>query len=73
MDPVRGLLVYGSLVNNSLEVIDLKTSKRLHGYHVAPWLHVIALDYAEGAAHVSAIGVTCRPSSDQWLLENSAG
>lgn len=55
VDPVRNLLLTGSLISNMLEVIDLKTKARVAKYYVGPWLRTIALDTRAGIAYVSSI------------------
>jgi len=55
VDPVRNLLLAGSLVSNMLDVIDLETRARVAKYYVGPWLRTIALDSAAGVAYVSSI------------------
>ena len=56
VDPVRNLLLAGSLVSNMLDVIDLETRARVAKYYVGPWLRTIALD--------SAAGILCRVASE---------
>jgi len=55
VDPVRNLLLTGSLISNMLEVIDLETKARVAKYYVGPWLRTIVLDTARGVAYVSSI------------------
>lgn len=55
VDPVRNLLLTGSLISNMLDVIDLKTGSRVAKYYVGPWLRSIALDVKSGIAYVSSI------------------
>ena len=54
IDPGRRWLVCGSLVDNSLWVIDLETGRRLARYHVGPWLREIVLDPESATAYVSS-------------------
>ena len=54
IDPVRNLLLTGSMVTNRLDVIDLKRNARVAQYYVAPWLRTIALDTRAGIAYVSS-------------------
>jgi DNA-binding beta-propeller fold protein YncE len=53
IDPVRKLLLCGSMVNNLLEVIDLETNKRIAKYYVGPWFRKIVLDTNTGIAYIS--------------------
>ena len=55
VDPVRNLLLAGSLISNMLEVIDLETKTRVAKYYVGPWLRTIVPDNARGVAYVSSI------------------
>jgi hypothetical protein len=55
VDPVRNLLLTGSLISNMLEVIDLETKVRVAKYYVGPWLRTIVLDTARGVAYVSSV------------------
>ncbi|TAJ85700.1 hypothetical protein EPO44_16235 [bacterium] len=55
VDPVRNLLLTGSLISNMLEVIDLETKARVAKYYVGPWLRTIALDTEAGVAYVSSM------------------
>ena len=54
VDPVRNLLLTVSGLTNTLDVIDLKTRKRVAKYYIAPWLRTIALDAKVGIAYVSS-------------------
>jgi len=54
VDSERNLLLTASLATNMLDVIDLKTYKRITKYYVAPWLHDICLDTKNGVAYVSS-------------------
>ncbi|MBD2020004.1 hypothetical protein H6F43_07365 [Leptolyngbya sp. FACHB-36] len=56
VDATRNLLLTGSLATNMLEVIDLKTYKRLAQYRLGPWLREICLDPESGVAYVSSNG-----------------
>jgi DNA-binding beta-propeller fold protein YncE len=55
VDPVRNLLLTASGFTNMLDVIDLKTEKRVAKYYVAPWLRTIALDVKAGIAYISSV------------------
>jgi DNA-binding beta-propeller fold protein YncE len=54
VDSERNLLLTASLATNMLDVIDLKTYRRLAQYYIAPWLHDISLDTKAGFAYVSS-------------------
>lgn len=54
VDPVRNLLLCGSLVNNLMEVIDLETQRSVAKYHVCPWLRDITVNSKAGVAYVSS-------------------
>jgi len=54
VDPVRNLLLTGSLTSNTVEVIDLETKARVAKYYVGPWLRTIVVDSARGVAYVSS-------------------
>jgi hypothetical protein len=54
VDSERNLLLTASLATNMLDVIDLKTYRRVAQYYVAPWLHEICLDTNAGFAYVSS-------------------
>jgi len=54
VDSERNLLLTASLATNMLDVVDLKTYKRVTKYYVAPWLHDICLDTKAGVAYVSS-------------------
>ena len=54
VDSKRNLLLTASLATNMLDVIDLKTYRRVAQYYVAPWLHDISLDTKAGFAYVSS-------------------
>ncbi len=54
VDPERDLLLTASLATNMVDVIDLRTYKRLAKYYVAPWLRSFALDTEAGVAYVSS-------------------
>lgn len=56
VDTSRNLLLSGSLATNMLEVLDLKTHKRLAHYRLGPWLREICLDTDAGMAYVSSNG-----------------
>jgi hypothetical protein len=53
VDPVRRLILVGSLVTNQLEVIDLDSQQRLAVYYVGPWLRSLSLDVEAGQAYLS--------------------
>jgi hypothetical protein len=55
VDPVRNLLLTGSLISNMLEVIDLEMQARVAKFYVGPWLRTIVLDSGRGVAYVSSI------------------
>ena len=54
VDPERNLLLTASLATNMVDVIDLKTYRRVAQYYVAPWLRDISLDTRAGIAYVSS-------------------
>jgi|GEM_PF-6248792 len=54
VDPERNLLLTASLATNMVDVVDLKTYRRVAKYYVAPWLHDICLDIRAGFAYVSS-------------------
>jgi DNA-binding beta-propeller fold protein YncE len=53
VDPLRRLLVAGSLVTNRVEVIDLTSQQRLAEFYIGPWLRTISLDTGSGLAYIS--------------------
>lgn len=55
VDEKRNLLLTASLVTNMLEVIDLRTDKRMARYYLGPWLRSICVDDKSGVAYVSSI------------------
>jgi DNA-binding beta-propeller fold protein YncE len=55
VDSERNLLLAGSLSNNMLDVIDLKTNTRVAQYWIGPWLRKISVDSKRGFAIVSSI------------------
>jgi len=48
VDAARNLLLTGSGLTNMVDVIDLKTKKRVAKHYVGPWLRAIALDQKAG-------------------------
>jgi hypothetical protein len=56
VDAERRLLLCGSLVTHTLEVIDLTTRQRVAEYYLGPWLRTIVLDSQAGIAYVSSHG-----------------
>jgi hypothetical protein len=54
VDPVRRLVLSGSLVTNRLEVIDLDSQQQLAVYYVGPWLRSLSLDVEAGQAYLSS-------------------
>lgn len=56
VDPMRDLVLCGSLVTNRLEAIDLATERRLAEFYLGPWLRTITLDVPSGVAYVSSKG-----------------
>ena len=54
IDPIRGLLLSGSLVTHKLEVVDLSTQQQIAKYHLGPWLRTIVVDRDAGIAYVSS-------------------
>jgi hypothetical protein len=54
VDAERNLLLTASLATNMLDVIELKTHRRVAKYYIAPWLHDICLDTKAGLAYVSS-------------------
>lgn len=53
VDPVRRLLLVGSLVTHRLEVVDLDSHQRLAVYYIGPWLRSLSLDVEAGQAYLS--------------------
>jgi hypothetical protein len=53
VDPLRHLLVAGSLATNRVEVIDLASQQRLAEFYIGPWLRTISLDTGTGLAYIS--------------------
>lgn len=53
VDPIRNLLLCGSLVTHRLEVIDLATRQPIAEYYIGPWLRTITLDSEAGLAYIS--------------------
>jgi hypothetical protein len=56
VDAERRLLLCGSLVTHTLEVIDLTTGQRMGQYYLGPWLRTIVLDTKNGMAYVASHG-----------------
>ena len=54
VDPVRRLLLCASLVNNRLDVIDLRSERTLARHTLGPGLRRIWLDVEDGTAFVSS-------------------
>src|SRR5262249_57449031 len=54
VDSERNLLLTASLATNMMDVIDLKTFRRVAQHYVAPWLRDICLDTKTGFAYVSS-------------------
>jgi hypothetical protein len=54
VDRSRDLLLTASLVSNQVDVIDLKSGRRLKRLRVGPWLRNLAVDEACGRAFVSS-------------------
>jgi DNA-binding beta-propeller fold protein YncE len=54
VDPERNLVLAGSLASNLVDVIDLRSHKRVAKYYVAPWLRCISLNVKAGKAYVSS-------------------
>jgi DNA-binding beta-propeller fold protein YncE len=54
VDSERNLLLTASLATNMVDVIDLKTYRRVAQHYVAPWLRDISLDTKAGFAYVSS-------------------
>jgi hypothetical protein len=54
VDPMRNLVITGSLFSNMLEVIDIETQLPLATYYIGPWLRTIVVDPARGSAYVSS-------------------
>src|SRR5215813_13839815 len=54
VDSERNLLLTASLATNMVDVIDLKTFRRVAQHYVAPWLRDICLDTKTGFAYVSS-------------------
>jgi hypothetical protein len=54
VDAERRLLLCGSLVTHTLEVIDLTTQQRVAEFYLGPWLRTVVLDTRNGIAFVSS-------------------
>src|SRR5216684_8294745 len=54
VDSERDLLLTASLATNMVDVIDLRTSKRVAKYYLGPWLRSICLDTKNDEAYVSS-------------------
>jgi hypothetical protein len=54
VDPVRRLVLVGSLVTHQLEVIDLDSQQRSAIYYIGPWLRSLSLDVEAGKAYLSS-------------------
>jgi hypothetical protein len=54
VDPVRRLVLSGSLVTNRLEVINLDSQQPVALYYVGPWLRSLSLDVEAGQAYLSS-------------------
>jgi hypothetical protein len=54
VDPVRHLVLSGSLVTNRLEVIDLERQQPIATYYVGPWLRSLSLDVEAGQAYLTS-------------------
>jgi DNA-binding beta-propeller fold protein YncE len=55
LDSERNLLLTASLATNMMDVIDLRTHKRVAKYYLGPWLRSICLDTKNGEAYVSSV------------------
>ncbi len=55
VDERHNLLFAGSLISNTLQIIDLKTEKPVADFYVGPWLRSIVVDPEAGFAYVSSI------------------
>lgn len=55
IDQKRNLLLVGNFINNRMQVIDLKTYKRLASFYIGPWIRTISLDEKNGIAYVSTV------------------
>lgn len=60
VDPLRRLLFCGSLIRNTIEVVDLNTYRSVTRYYVGPWVRTISLDVNAGVAYVSTYGRLAR-------------
>lgn len=54
VDPVRRLVLSGSLVTNRLEVINLDSQQPVAVYYIGPWLRSLSLDVEAGQAYLSS-------------------
>jgi DNA-binding beta-propeller fold protein YncE len=55
LDQERNLLLVGNFINNRIQVIDLKTEKRIASFYIGPWIRTISLDVENGIAYVSTV------------------
>jgi DNA-binding beta-propeller fold protein YncE len=55
LDQKRNLLLVGNFINNRIQVIDLKTEKRIASFYIGPWIRTISLDVENGIAYVSTV------------------
>ena len=54
VDASRNLLLAGSGLTSMVDVIDLRTRRRVAKHYVGPWLRAIAVDQGAGIAYVSS-------------------
>jgi hypothetical protein len=55
IDTQRDLLVAGNFINDRIQVIDMKTGKRVASFYIGPWIRTITLDVENGIAYVSTV------------------
>jgi DNA-binding beta-propeller fold protein YncE len=56
VDPVRNLLLCGSLTTGTVAVFDLATGEQRGSFYLGPWLRTFALDPSTGTVYVSGNG-----------------
>jgi DNA-binding beta-propeller fold protein YncE len=60
VDPMRNVLLCGSLTTGTVAVFGLETGQQLASFYLGPWLRTIALNPDMGTAFVSANGALYR-------------
>jgi DNA-binding beta-propeller fold protein YncE len=60
VDPLRNILLCGSLATGTVAVFDLETGQKRASFYLGPWLRTINLDLDGGVAYVSANGALYR-------------